>query len=226
MTLSGALTGSPGQGRKRNFSFRAGSQAGVQYPARCARITGSAAEDSVRPSGHPGRSAVAKQKKSPAPKTPSPAPAPAPPNVPDAERAGLTPWTILQAAIKAVPALKYALAVLGIASAIAIIKGFGIDFRCFAPVGLWRAPVPSAEHDRGRFSNFADGSPHAVSDDVPDRSTGRLSPLPQIHVPRQLGAARPSPARRRPWAVPRRFPPYRRCPGSASSLRFRLPCLA
>jgi hypothetical protein len=35
---------------------------------------------------------------------------------------------VLQAAIRAVPAIKYALAVLGIVSAIAIIKGFGIDF--------------------------------------------------------------------------------------------------
>jgi hypothetical protein len=42
---------------------------------------------------------------------------------------GLTPWAVLQAAVKAVPALRYALAVLGIVSAIAIIKGFGIDFR-------------------------------------------------------------------------------------------------
>ncbi len=43
--------------------------------------------------------------------------------------AGLTPWTVFQAALKAVPALKYALGVLGIVSAIAIVKGFGIDFR-------------------------------------------------------------------------------------------------
>lgn len=43
--------------------------------------------------------------------------------------AGLTPWTVFQAALKAVPALKYALGVMGIVSAVAIIKGFGIDFR-------------------------------------------------------------------------------------------------
>jgi len=41
----------------------------------------------------------------------------------------LNPWSVLQAAVKAVPSLKYALAVLGIVAAIAIIKGFGIDFR-------------------------------------------------------------------------------------------------
>ena len=45
------------------------------------------------------------------------------------EMVGLTPWNVLQAAIKAVPALKYTLAVLGVVSAIAIVKGFGIDFR-------------------------------------------------------------------------------------------------
>jgi hypothetical protein len=72
---------------------------------------------------------VARQKKRPAPKTPSPETAPAAPNTLDGESAGIAPWTILQAAIKAVPALKYALAVLGIVSAISLIKGFGIDFR-------------------------------------------------------------------------------------------------
>jgi hypothetical protein len=51
------------------------------------------------------------------------------PNSTDTGIAGLAPWTVLQAAIRAVPALKYALGVLGLVSAIAIIKGFGIDFR-------------------------------------------------------------------------------------------------
>jgi hypothetical protein len=41
----------------------------------------------------------------------------------------LTPWGVFQAALKAVPALRYALGVLGMVSAIAIIKGFGVDFR-------------------------------------------------------------------------------------------------
>lgn len=63
------------------------------------------------------------------PKSRSPERDPAAPNVTDGGGAGLTPWTILQAAIKAVPALKYALGVLGIVSAITIIKVFGIDFR-------------------------------------------------------------------------------------------------
>jgi hypothetical protein len=43
--------------------------------------------------------------------------------------AGLNPWSVLQTAVKAVPALRYALAVLGIVAAIAIVKGFGIDYR-------------------------------------------------------------------------------------------------
>jgi hypothetical protein len=72
---------------------------------------------------------VPNQKKPPGPKSRSPERAPAVPNVTDGGGAGLTPWTILQAAIKAVPALKYALGVLGIVSAITIIKVFGIDFR-------------------------------------------------------------------------------------------------
>jgi hypothetical protein len=41
----------------------------------------------------------------------------------------LSLWTVLQLAIKAVPALKYALGVLGIVSAIAIVKGFGVDYQ-------------------------------------------------------------------------------------------------
>ncbi len=41
----------------------------------------------------------------------------------------VTPWRVLQAAIKAVPAVKYALGVLGIISAIAIVRAFGIDAR-------------------------------------------------------------------------------------------------
>lgn len=41
----------------------------------------------------------------------------------------VTPWTVFTVALKAVPALRYALAVLGIVSAIAIIKGFGVDFQ-------------------------------------------------------------------------------------------------
>lgn len=44
----------------------------------------------------------------------------------------LTPWTVFRAALKAVPALKYAFAVLGIVSALAIVKSFGIDFRVAA----------------------------------------------------------------------------------------------
>jgi hypothetical protein len=41
----------------------------------------------------------------------------------------LTPWGVFQTGLKAVPALRYALGVLGMVSAIAIIKGFGVDFR-------------------------------------------------------------------------------------------------
>lgn len=41
----------------------------------------------------------------------------------------MTPIEIFKAAMRAVPSLKYALAVLGIVSAIAIIKGFGIDYQ-------------------------------------------------------------------------------------------------
>lgn len=70
---------------------------------------------------------MAKPKKPPT--TESPLPELAPAKKPDEDVAGLTPWTVLQAAVKAVLALKYALGVLGIVSAIAIIKGFGIDFR-------------------------------------------------------------------------------------------------
>jgi hypothetical protein len=41
----------------------------------------------------------------------------------------LTPPSILKQAIKAVPAVKYALGVAGIIAVIAIVRGFGIDFR-------------------------------------------------------------------------------------------------
>ena len=49
--------------------------------------------------------------------------------IPDLGIEASGPWAILQTALKAVPALKYALAVLGIVSAITIIKSFGVDFR-------------------------------------------------------------------------------------------------
>jgi hypothetical protein len=42
---------------------------------------------------------------------------------------GLTPLNILREGIKAVPAVKYALGIAGIVAAIAIIKGFNLDFR-------------------------------------------------------------------------------------------------
>jgi hypothetical protein len=71
---------------------------------------------------------VAKPKKLPPAETPSQENQPRV-KEPDTDMPGLTPWTVFQAALKAVPALKYALAVLGLVSAIAIIKGFGIDYR-------------------------------------------------------------------------------------------------
>jgi hypothetical protein len=61
--------------------------------------------------------------------TPSPESRPARPSRSEREMVGLTPWSVLHAAVRAVPALKYTLAVLGVVSAIAIVKGFGIDFR-------------------------------------------------------------------------------------------------
>lgn len=48
---------------------------------------------------------------------------------PDRGILSLTPWTLFQAALQAFPPLKYALGVLGVVSAIAIIKGLGIDIR-------------------------------------------------------------------------------------------------
>jgi hypothetical protein len=48
-----------------------------------------------------------------------------------------TPQSVLKQAINAVPAVKYALGVGGIISVIAIVRGFGIDFR----VALWGAVV-------------------------------------------------------------------------------------
>lgn len=51
---------------------------------------------------------------------------------PETASAGSIPMRLLNAAIKAVPSLKYALGVLGIVSAIAIIKTLGIDFRAAA----------------------------------------------------------------------------------------------
>ncbi len=67
-------------------------------------------------------------KKTPTSETPPPE-KPRPP-AQEAETAlvVLTPWTIFQAALKAVPALKFALAVLGLVSVLVIVKGFGIDF--------------------------------------------------------------------------------------------------
>ena len=62
------------------------------------------------------------------PEAPSPAPRERA-NEPKDEVVGFTPWAVLQSAIRAVPELKYALAVLGIVSAIAIVKSFGVDFR-------------------------------------------------------------------------------------------------
>jgi hypothetical protein len=47
----------------------------------------------------------------------------------DKDILALTPWAVLQAAVKAVPALKFALGVLGIVAAIAIVRAFGIDFQ-------------------------------------------------------------------------------------------------
>jgi hypothetical protein len=75
---------------------------------------------------------VVSRNKSPAPKArPQKKQAPAV-EKPRPGMPGLTPWTVFQTALKAFPPLKYALAVLGIVSAIAIIKSFGIDFRCAA----------------------------------------------------------------------------------------------
>jgi hypothetical protein len=51
------------------------------------------------------------------------------PKEPDKPVIGLTPWNVLQVAVKAVPALRYALGVLGIVSVLAIIKSFEIDYR-------------------------------------------------------------------------------------------------
>ena len=69
------------------------------------------------------------KKKRPSPETPLPETQLAPPAGSGKQSISLSPWTILQKAIKAVPSLKYALGVLGIVSAIAIIRSFGIDFR-------------------------------------------------------------------------------------------------
>ena len=43
--------------------------------------------------------------------------------------ASADPWSVLQAAIRAVPAVKYALAVGGIGAVVAIVAGFRIDYR-------------------------------------------------------------------------------------------------
>jgi hypothetical protein len=72
---------------------------------------------------------VAKNKKPPSPETPSAETQPAPLKGTEKETVGMAPWAIFRTALKAFPPLKYALAVLGIVSAIAVIKGFGIDFR-------------------------------------------------------------------------------------------------
>ena len=71
---------------------------------------------------------MSRQKKTPAQSTPSQHPADAPPNAANGLDTAPTPWTILRAAIKAVPLLKYCLAVLGIVSAIAMTKEFGIGY--------------------------------------------------------------------------------------------------
>jgi hypothetical protein len=72
---------------------------------------------------------VAKPKKPPPSETPSPEKLPPSLTKPSKDSVRLTPWTVLQAALKAFPPLKVVLGVLGVVSASAIIKGFGIDFR-------------------------------------------------------------------------------------------------
>jgi hypothetical protein len=77
---------------------------------------------------------MAKRKNSNPPDAPSPKIQPLPAGTPEKDAAqevpmSVTPWTVFQAAIKVFPPLKYALAVAGIVSAIAIIKGFGLDLR-------------------------------------------------------------------------------------------------
>jgi hypothetical protein len=71
---------------------------------------------------------VPKPKKRPTVETPPPEKPGPPVQEPEKALFGLTPWSVFQAAMKAVPALKYALAVLGLVSAVALIKGFGIGY--------------------------------------------------------------------------------------------------
>lgn len=77
---------------------------------------------------------MAKRKTPASPNSASPEQQPQPGSAPKNDQAkkepmDVSPWTLLKAAIKAVPAVKYALGVAGIMSAIAIIRGFGLDLR-------------------------------------------------------------------------------------------------